>query len=352
MSTVRIGIIGAGAIAGSCINAVSKHDQAEIIAVHDLSAERMAALADEHSIDRRYATADELCADGDVDAVYIAVPNKFHAPLAVQALQAGKHVIIDKPFAMNLEEAQGVALAAADAGKIFTVGMNQRFRGESQTVRNLVADGVLGEVYHAKAYWNRRTGIPKLGTWFGNKELAGGGCLLDIGVHMLDLCLYCLGDFDVASVSGATYTKFGNRGLGEGGWGKSDKSDIPFTVDDFATALLKMKSGATISLDVTWACHQEEPNRNNVQLFGTEAGAICYPAKLFRYGDELRTGYDVVDDLKPKLSYAHCDRFHNFINAIRGEEELCAPVDQSLQVQKVLDAIYASCASGKEVVLA
>src|SRR5690606_9585115 len=143
----------------------------------DLSGERLAALCQAKAIAKAYASAEELFADPEIDAVYIAVPNKFHAPLAIQALEADKHVVLDKPFAMNLAEAQEVAAVAQRTGKILTLGMNMRFEPLPQRIKSLVARGELGEIYHAKAYWLRRTGIPKLGTWFGNREIAGGGCL-------------------------------------------------------------------------------------------------------------------------------------------------------------------------------
>ncbi|TVR51209.1 MAG: gfo/Idh/MocA family oxidoreductase [Puniceicoccaceae bacterium] len=348
--TLNFGFIGAGKISGYSASSVNKHPHARVAAAHDLSPERLRELCEGNNIPTAYATAEELLADKSIDAVYIAVPNKFHAPLSIQALEAGKHVILDKPFALNLKEAEQVAAAAKKSGKIFTLGMNQRFAPDSQKVRSLVADGVLGEVYHAKAYWQRREGIPRLGTWFGNKELAGAGCLYDIGVHVLDLCLYVLNNFEPVSVYGATYTKFGNRGLGEGGWGLSERSNIEFNVDDFATALIKFKNGCTVALDTTWACHMKDGNRNGVELFGTEAGATTHPAQIFRR-NPVRESYEVIEDIRAKVAFPHGDRFSNFINHLRGEEDLCVSIEQALAVQKILDAIAESSATGKEVVI-
>ena len=226
------------------------------------------------------------------------------------------------------------------------MGMNQRYARSSQQIRALKKAGRFGEVYHAKAYWMRRSGIPKFGTWFGNKALAGGGAVLDIGVHMLDLALHVTDLWEPVSVTGATYTKFGNRGLGEGGWGKSDATDIEFDVDDFATALIKFEGGATVSLDVSWACHQPEVNRNNVQVFGTEGGALAYPGEVYRYGED---GYAVESNLTTEPALPHCDRFHNFINCILGTEQPLTTIDEALALQRILDAIYESCRTGSEV---
>lgn len=350
MSGIRYGLIGAGAIAWPTAKNINGYEHSTVIAATDLSAERLKKLCDENNIPHSYPTADAMLANPDVDAVYIAVPNKFHAPLAIQALQAGKHVMLEKPFAMNAKEAADVIATAKKVGKVFTVGQNQRFVEAHQKIVGLQRAGFFGEIYHAKAFWNRRTGIPGMGTWFGNKALAGGGSLNDIGVHFLDLCLYAMNRFDPVSVFGATYTKFGNRGLGYGGWGISDKTESVFDVDDFATALIRFSDGATVTLDTSWACHMETPNRNGVLLYGTEAGADVATAKIFR-NDPVREDYDVIEKVKAPMPFPQCCRFKNFTNAILGKEELATPPAQSLVVQKILDAIQESAATGKEAAI-
>ncbi|MDR1144731.1 MAG: Gfo/Idh/MocA family oxidoreductase [Verrucomicrobiales bacterium] len=349
MKTVNFGLIGAGAIAWSAASAINKHAKAQVRAISDPNAERAREVAAGNNIPTVCAAAEELLADGDIDAVYIATPNKFHAPLARQALSAGKHVILEKPFAMNYAEAKQVTDLAAKKGLTFTVGMNQRFNADSQRVRALAAKKFFGEIYHAKAYWLRRAGIPRLGTWFGNKTLAGAGSLYDIGVHMLDLCLYVIDNFEPVSVSGQTYTKFGNRGLGEGGWGHSERADIKFDVDDFASAFIRCKNGATVTLDTSWARHQADDNRDNVELYGTEAGATVRPAKIYRYGKNPLSKYEVFDLNNTPLALPHQCRFHNFINALLGKEKLVVTVAQALTVQKILDGIAKSSATGREV---
>lgn len=346
--TIRMGIIGAGQISQGACRTFQGHDGASVVAATDPNAERLAAMADSFDIARRHPTNEDLLADDQVDAIYVAVPNAFHAPLAKAALEAGKHVILDKPFATSAAAAQEVADAAAASGKTFMLGMNQRFTPAGQKARSLVADGVLGDVYHVKAYWLRRTGIPKLGTWFGVKEVAGGGALYDIGVHMLDLALFIIDNFKPTAVSGSVYTNFGNRGLGEGGWGMSDRDpNAVFDVDDFGTALIKLDGGVSVQLDAAWAIHQKDNSPFDVQLYGTEAGATAYGQELFRYGEE--GSYQVIQNPPAKLAYPHKDRFHHFINVLAGEEEACITIDQALAVQRILDAIYESSATGHEV---
>ncbi len=348
MSHLSFGFVGAGQIAHHSASCIRNHPRGRVVAVQDPSAERMRELCAAQQVPKSYATATELFADPEIDVIYIATPNKFHVPLAVEALEAGKHVILEKPFAMNHPEALLAAEAAKRTGKVLTLGMNQRFANAPQRIRTLIQEGKLGEIYHAKAFWFRRSGIPRLGTWFGSRELAGGGCLYDIGVHFLDLCLYLMDNFEPVSVMGSTYMKFGHLGRGEGGWGKSDRAEIPFDVEDFATGLIRMANGATIALDVAWACHADEDNRADIHLYGTEAGAHAYSGKLL-HRDTGTGEFHSVQNVRAAVRYPHGDRFHNFINHLLDGEELCVTLDQALVVQRILDAIAESSATGREV---
>jgi predicted dehydrogenase len=337
-------------IAGDHCHNINRYDGAEVVAVADLSKPRRDELKKQFGIARDYSDWKDLVADKEIDAVTIALPNSLHAPVALGAIRAGKHVLIDKPFAMNYGEAKRVADAAKKKRKTLMVGMNMRYSNEAQTVRTLVGRGELGEVYHTKAYWRRSMGAPKFGTWFVNKALSGGGCLLDIGVHILDLGMYLSDSWDPVAVSGQVYGKFGHRGIGEGGWGKSDRrKNIKFDVDDFATAMIKCSSGATIELNVSWVLHQER-EQNNVELFGTDAGALLYPAKLFRQGKGKAKGeYEIVEPKNVRIKDKRDSRQTDWLDAIAGKRKSICAVEQSLVVQKVLDAIYASSTSGKEV---
>jgi len=340
-------MIGAGAIAPYHCKAINEHPRAEVVAVADSSPRRANALKREFKMQRVYAKVDDLIADPDIDAVSIALPTYLHAPVTIAALGAGKHVMLDKPFAMNQKEAVRIIAAAKKSRKVLTVGMNQRFTRQAQTIRALKERGELGQIYHGKAYWRRRSGSPRFGTWFCQKSKSGGGCLLDIGVHMLDLCLSIMGNFRAEAVSGAAYTKFGNRGLGEGGWGKSDRGRRVFNVDDLAGALIKLRGGASVILEVSWARHQEVHNRHNVELFGAEAGAQVFPPRLFRFGKK-KGEYEVVEPQGVAIAYPHCDRLQNWIDAILGEAKIECTLDQSLAIQKIIDGIYQSAKTGRE----
>ena len=381
MPKLKIGMIGAGQISRSAGTSIRKHADVQIVAAFDPNEKRLGELRKEHEIGRGHSTLDAFLADDEIEAVYVAVPNKFHAPTAIKVLESGRHCMLDKPFALNHAEAKGVVDKANEVGKTFMLGMNQRFPAGRQRVRKLVRDGVLGEVYHAKGYWLRRGGIPTLNTWFGHKALSGGGCMLDIGVHMLDATMWMADNFKPVSVVGKTYSKFGHRGIGEGGWGLSDPDpSLTFDVDDFASAFINFENGMTMSLDISWALMMDRDNRDGSEIFGTEAGAsVSNEAKLHRIAGKIEAE-SVVDSADPSsanrsktayetltigddgagagpqkgsigvpLEYDHCDRFHNFINAVLGREEKCCKDEEVLTVQRVLDGIYESGRTGKQV---
>lgn len=346
---VRFGFIGAGMIAHYSAEHVHKHPRGKVVAVHDTHADRARDWAAKHGGPKVHDDVSSLLGDPEIDAVYIAVPNKFHAALAIAACEAGKHVLIEKPLAMNAAEGEAMIAAARRAGRVLLVGMNQRYIPAAQTIRAVVSAGEAGEIYHAKAFWWRRAGIPKLGTWFTHQALAGAGACNDIGVHALDVCLFMMGNFEPVAVSGATYAKFGPRGLGEGGWGHSDREHTDFNVDDFATAFIRMRNGATVTLDAVWASHYPEEQKFGVELYGTEGGLSLDPLQFRHPGGD---SYLVEEDLQRPLTLPHCDRFHNLINHLLEGEELLVQPEQALVVQKILDAINESARTQREVIIA
>lgn len=201
--TLKVGIIGAGAIAYDHCKNISQYNGVEINAIAEINSERRNTIKTAFTIPKAYEKWQDLVSDPDINAVVVALPNFLHAPVTLAALQKNKHVLLDKPFALNIGEAKLMAQTARKKNRVLMLAMNQRYRQDSQSLRAIVERGELGEIYHAKTYWYRRTGSPKFGTWFVNKKLSGGGCLLDIGVHYLDLALYLVDNWKPVSVSGA-----------------------------------------------------------------------------------------------------------------------------------------------------
>jgi predicted dehydrogenase len=342
----HVAVIGAGAIGREHIVSFLKHPAARVVALIETNPRRGREIAGRFEIPDLYTDYREMLRRADIDVVSIALPNYLHAPVALAALQAGKHVMLDKPMATSAREAARLVLEAKRRRRLLMVGQNQRFSPAVQTLRRLVDRGVLGDVYHAKAAWLRRSGIPRIGSWFTQRKFAGGGCTYDIGAHVLDQTLYLLNEFDAVTVAGQTYAKFGPRGRGDGTWGKSEiDPHKPFDVDDLSVALIRLRSGRTVLLETSWAAHQSVPDFNGTQLFGTEAGATTNPLRLFR---STRRGY-VVEAPKPRPVFVNPNRMVHFINVLQGTEEPYVLPEQSLAVQKILDAIYLSAATGREV---
>lgn len=342
----NVAVFGAGAIGLDHIQSFQQHPSARVVALAETSPERGREAADRFGIPELVTDYRQLLGRDSIDVVSIALPNYLHAPVALASLRAGKHVMLDKPMATNAAEAARLIVEAKKQGVFLMVGQNNRFIPEVQTARQLIKDGVLGEVYHAKTAWTRRAGIPRIGSWFTQKQFAGGGCAYDIGVHALDRCLYLMGEFDAAAVSGQTYSKFGPRGLGAGTWGKSEINPrATFDVDDLAVALIKLKSGRTVLLEASWAAHQADPDFNGTQVFGTEAGLLLPPLKLFRPGQH---GYS--NELVKLIPTAvNPNRMVHFIDVLLRRAKPFVKPEESLAVQKILDAIYASAKSGREV---
>jgi predicted dehydrogenase len=345
-SEFNVAVIGAGAIGRDHLASFREHPAARVVALAEVSPERGREAAEKFGITDVETDYRTLLARPDIDVVSIALPNYLHGKVALDALRAGKHVMLDKPMTTDAREAGALVAEARRRRVLFMVGQNFRFSAETQTAKELIEKGTLGDIYHGKTEWCRRAGIPRIGSWFTQKRYAGGGCAYDIGVHALDRCLYLIGDFDAAAVSGQTYAKFGPRGMGNGAWGKSEiDPKAPFDVDDFAVALVKMKSGRTVLLEASWAAHGPLPDSYSTQLYGTEAGLGVPPLQIYR---QTATGYNTeTPSLLPKRVSAN--RMVHFIDCLLGDAEPLVKPEESLAVQKILDAIYLSASSGREV---
>jgi predicted dehydrogenase len=344
---LRCAVIGVGAIGSDHLNSLLHCRRAASVAIADSNARRAKEAAERYKIQRSYSDYHELLEQPDIDAVTIAVPNYLHAPVAIDALKAGKHVMVEKPMALNAGEAVKIAETAEKMRRVLMVGMNYRFLAQTQLARQIIQRGDAGDLYHARCFYLRRAGIPRIGSWFTQKKLSGGGCTLDIGVHMLDASLHLFGDFDAASVMAHTHARLGPLGLGDGTWGKSEIDPRkPFDVEDYCTALIKLKSGRTVQFEMSWAgFHAPDQRESGIDLLGTAAGLTLFPLQLCRNG---ASGYETILPGTGKLPQPE-DRIHHFVDCILdGKKPMVAP-HESVKVQQILDAIYASADSGREV---
>jgi predicted dehydrogenase len=327
----------------------------EAVALAGLEEERLRELGGLYGVSNLYRSWEDLVARDDLDVVSIGAPNHLHAPIAIAALKGGRHVLCEKPLARTGTEAEGIVRAAREAGRAVHIAFTQRERGDVQALKRHVEEGNLGRIYHAKATWMRRNGIPGMGGWFTSKEMAGGGPLIDLGVHMVDMALFLMGDPGVESVSCATYAELGPQG--RGGWtGKGLMTgDNPYEVEDLATAFIRLSGGATLNLETGWAAYRESSDDFGVTLYGTDGGAEM---KVKNYGtrDTVRIYTDVagvpavvMPEIEPREG--HFAVVRRFVETIRGGNWEGQHGEDGLDRARIIDACYASALQNREVSL-
>ena len=354
-SRLRVGVIGAG-IGALHLKGYAQNPDVTIVAIAGLDDERVRRSAAEYQVPKTYRHYEELLADQSIDAVSVCLPNFLHAPVTIAALESGKHVLVEKPLARNSAEGRAMIAAAEASGKVMMIAFNRRFRQDVLWLKRRIASGALGRIYYAKAFWMRRAGIPRLGSWFVSKEQAGGGPLVDLGVHVLDMALFMLGEPEVRTVSAGTYAAFGPRGL-KGWQSRADIGDtgLEYEVEDLATAFLRLEGDAMLHLEASWATHSSAMDDFGITLYGTEGGAELF---VRNYATEntvrLFTDIDGVasDTAIPvRSSEERSGLIDRFVDAVLGRGPADPSALEGLRRTAVLEACYASAAAGRELVL-
>ncbi len=355
-ANVRVGVIGLGFGGESALKSYRQIPGVEIVALAGMEEEKLAYLGKTYEVPHLYREYQELLAREDLDAVSIAVPNYLHAEIAIAAFQKGLHVLCEKPLARTAEEAEAIVQAAIEAKRVLQVVFNHRERGDIQTLKRYIDEGQLGRIYYAKAYWMRRNGIPGAGSWFVSKERSGGGPLIDLGVHVLDMALYLLGEPEVLTVSASTYDELIQSGRGIDKGASKTGNNHAQDVEDLATAFMRLSNGATLLLETSWATNSSYGDDYGVILYGSEGGAEI---KVKRYStqDTLRIYTDVagapseIAVQNPKSEF-HLAVIRQFVEHIRGGNWSLYTGSEGLRRARIIDACYASAQQGREVVVA
>lgn len=355
MAKLRVGLVGAGGIAHVHLDSYKKNNDAEVVAICDIDEERLNKTADEYGIEKRYNCIEDMLANEKLDAADVCVWNCNHAKCSIKALEAGLHVMCEKPMAYNAKEAEEMLATAKRTGKLLMVGFVCRFSNTTTVAKDFIDKGYLGEIYSAKAQYVRRHGAP--GGWFCNKELAGGGPGIDIGVHPLDLTRYLMGNPMPVSVYAVTNDKLGKRDYLKTnvGWmPENAKPTDPYTVEDFATALIRYDNGAVVYLEATYSLNGEGTGKR--VLYGTKGGidiSSDNAKSLTLYttmNDYLADVKIDTDNLKGGGDYFVKEISH-FVDCCLGRCECMAPAEDGVVVMKILDAIYESARTGHEVII-
>ncbi|WP_420363206.1 Gfo/Idh/MocA family oxidoreductase [Curtobacterium aetherium] len=374
--TLRVGVVGLGFAGTTHLDAFTALPGVEVIALAGQEPERLRELATSRGVPNAYADWQDLVARDDLDIVSIGVPNRLHHPIAVAALESGKHVFCEKPLATTGEQAQEMVDAALRNDRVLEVAYNHRRRADVQFLANHLrggqtagdavdttddgalatpGTGPIGTVYHARASWLRRAGIPGIRSWFVNKETAGGGPLIDLGSHVLDIALHLMGEPTVVTASAVTYNE-----LGRAGRGGSDRDPVsaatgrPFDVEDFASALLRFEDGSSLLLQASWASYSKDAEDIEVELLGSTGGARLFirdyatEGTVTLYSDEQ--GIPTVTRPGVQVPAGHHQRvIEEFLATIRSGRHDGHHGEFALHRSRVVDAVYASAQAGHEV---
>lgn len=352
MTKFRVGVIGAGSIAQSHLTAYSKNADVELIAVADMNLERARTVAEQFGAPRAYGDPHELLADPEIDGVSICTWNNSHASWAIAAIEAGKHVLVEKPIARTLAEAEEIQRITEQSDRVVQVGFVRRHSPNCQVLKSFIDAGELGDMYYAKASLIRRMGNP--GGWFADKEIAGGGPLLDIGIHVLDLAWYLMGAPKAVTVSGNTYDVLGNRAniTTMPRYQVSDYDPTKNSVEDMANAVIRFEGGGSLMLDSSYSLHATRDSIG-VSVYGDRGGADLEPS--LHIATEM---HDSVVNITPQISSgsfelgkAFSNEIANFVDAGLGRAETLAPASHGVEIVKILEAIYTSAEQGREVTL-
>ena len=356
MKKLRIAMIGCGNIANDHLNAYKKVPEAEIVAACDINAARMKKTCDIFEIpeEHRYTSVEEMLEkeQGNLDAADVCVWNINHAPCAIAALNAGLHVLCEKPMAYSAEQAEEMKAAADKAGKLLMIGFVLRFGNENMIVRDFIESGMMGDIYYTKATYLRRHGNP--GGWFCNKALSGGGPVIDLGVHVIDQTRFLMGNPKPVSVFAMVSNKLGNRPdlkndivwRPEGADPANDVNDV----EDFGTALIRYDNGAVTLLECSYDLNGEDVGRK--ELYGTKGGVVLggEPKFYTTMNGYLTTVAPSTRSLKSGGEMFAKEMAH-FVDCALNGTKCLAPAEDGIWVMKILDAIYESGRTGHEVII-
>lgn len=346
--TLKVGIIGVGGIAHIHIPGWQASEYAELVAGCDINPTVLQEWGQKGEITKLSTDPADLFDDPEIDIIDVCTPNMYHTEQVVAALEAGKHVICEKPLAPTPDDIRRMIAARDGAGKLLMTAQHFRFRGVSQAMKQEIETGVLGDVYHARSWMLRRGGLP-VRPGFIFKKNSGGGPCIDIGVHILDLTLWLMGHPKPVAVSGVARAALAHH---EGAFSAWRRASVPpeMDVEDFAAAFIRFENGATLILEVSWLLHHNTAGEAaKVWLYGTEGGCEWPEAAFYESNYATRQLYNRTLQLTKDAMEPHALECAEFARAVAEGLPSPVPAEQSLYVQIILDGIYRSQEAGREV---
>ena len=349
MAQKKIALIGCGGMGTHHLLAYKDIPEVDIVAICDIVPGRAEDRVEKHAPNAKaYSDYREVLEIPGLDAVDICTPNYLHSIIAVEALNKGLHVFCEKPDAVNVEEAMKMKAAAEANDRVLMVMRNNRYSPEAQFLKKFIEDGKMGEIYAGRCGWQRRRGIPGKGGWFTTKAQSGGGPLIDLGVHMIDLAMWLMGNPTPVAVSGCTFCKFADTDVSDSVNSKfGDKvEDGTFDVEDLAMGFIRFDNGACLQIEFSWASNVEK-EQNFVELRGTKAGASWPNLKIF--GEEYGSTMDLIPAVQPKQFRGHGRKLEHFVDVLQGRAEPAFVPQQGVNMIGILTAMYESAEKGCEV---
>lgn len=354
---LKIALIGAGGIArGTHLPAFKRIDNIEVVAVCDILEDRAKQVAEMFDIPLFFRDYHDVFKIEGLDAVDICTPNYLHSVISCEALENGLNVFCEKPDAISVSEAERMKEASERSGKVLMVMRNNRYWATAQYLKTFIEDGKMGEIYAARCGFIRRRGVPGRGGWFTTKSQSGGGPLIDLGVHMIDMCMYLMGNPKPVSVSGCTYNKFANSSTKSDSFSSKygDKVDGgTFDVEDLAMGFIRFEDGSCMQVEFSWASNIEK-EQHYYEFRGTKAGSswstLDHKLKIFseEYGDLVNI-YPLVDD--SRCMQIHEANLRHFADVLlNGAEPMFTP-QQGVNMIKILESLYKSAEEGREISL-
>ncbi len=347
--SIKVGIIGCGGISNCHTNGyLQLGDRVEIVACCDIDFEKAKKYAEKYNIKNYYPDCHSMLKDCEIDIVSVCTWNSAHAECTIAALNAGCHVICEKPMAMNTEEAVRMKEAADKNGKLLMLGFVRRHGNDAKQALDLLEKGMLGDIYYAKASYLRRCGFP--GGWFGDKSRSGGGPLIDLGVHVIDLARYVMGKPKPVTVFGATFDKIGARDhITTDSWVSETVVEKPiFNVEDLATAMIRFDNGAVLHVEASFNLNLKA-GTGNLEFFGDKAGLSFEPYELHTELGNKLADIEIKGDNTFNFDRDFKREIKNFVDAVEGKAECIAPAEDGVELMKILDAVYLSAKTGKSV---
>ena len=352
---LRIAVIGTGGMGSNHVKWWAQNPRAEVVALCDLNPEKCRNALKKAELSPDIPVHEDFSALIDIeelDAVDICTSNDFHSVIAVYAFEKGLHVFSEKPDAINAHEIVRMKEASEKSGKVLMVMRNNRYYSNSRYLKQFIEDGKAGEIYCGRCGWIRRRGIPGRGGWFTTKEKSGGGPLIDLGVHMIDLAIWLMGNPAPVSVSGCTYAKFANNTAKadseHAAFGEKVQNGV-FDVEDLAMGFIRFANGACLQLEFSWASNIEKEKRF-VELRGTKAGLTWNEDGTVGIWTEDEHG--TLTDLKPytgEMGPGHARALEHFTSIVLDGAKTDYTPQQGVDMIRILDALYESAATGKEV---